>query len=218
MWSYIIQMLPYAKQLIGLTTFFKEVKNPSNMQLKEMKKWFFYTTVSQAFLNSSLNNVRTIFRQLDKYISGEAKHAIEYEETIELPALDFRFSTQSALSNLLMITLVKEYYKQTPSSNVVYCGHCKLLKDSSIGIVLYLTIDDKREFTEALNNGSPLSDLKKYGLTEELFELWKNNELEKFKEQRNNLLIKAEVELLEEMDITVTIPNRLSSTLPFVLA
>ena len=212
------KMLPYAKQLIGLTTFFKEVKNPSNMQLKEMKKWFFYTTVSQAFLNSSLNNVRTIFRQLDKYISGEAKHAIEYEETIELPALDFRFSTQSALSNLLMITLVKEYYKQTPSSNVVYCGHCKLLKDSSIGIVLYLTIDDKREFTEALNNGSPLSDLKKYGLTEELFELWKNNELEKFKEQRNNLLIKAEVELLEEMDITVTIPNRLSSTLPFVLA
>lgn len=196
------KMLPYVKQLIGLTIAFKEIKFPTTKQIKELKKWFFYTSVNQSFLNGSLNNVRTIFRQLDKFISGETDYAIEYE-SVDLPALDFRFSTQSALSNLLMITLVKKYYEQTGDSDVLYCGHYKLLKDSPVGVVLFLTQNDKKEFTELLNGNSSPIDFRKYMLSEELFDLWRNKEIEKFKEKRNHILMKAELELLKEMGVDV---------------
>lgn len=198
------KMLPYAKQLIGLTTFFKEIKHPTAEQFKELRKWFFYTTVNQSFLNGSLNNVRTIFRQLDKFISGETEHAIEYE-SIELPALDFRFSTQSALSNLLMITLAKEYSKRTGLINVAYCGHCKLLKDSPAGVILYLTQEDKTEISELLNKNSTILYHEKFMLSDELITLLVNEDLEAFKKGRETALLDAELKLLQEVGLEIKV-------------
>lgn len=198
------KMLPYAKQLVGITNFFKEIKEPSESQIKELKKWFFYTTVCQSFQNSSLTAVRPLFRALDKYIKGESPEAVEKYENIQIPYLDFRFSTQSALSNLLMITLARIYAKKSGTSNLVYIGQRNLLQDSPVGLFLFLNSQDKQVFSHLRNGGDiDLIDFEKYALTQDMLDLLKEGNKKEFKRLRNSLLINAEKELLQQVGLMV---------------
>ena len=198
------KMLPYAKQLVGVTAFFKEIKEPSESQLKELRKWFFYTTVCQSFQNSSLTAVRPIFRDLDKFIKGESSGAVEKYENIQIPYLDFRFSTQSALSNLLMITLASIYAKKSGMSGITYLGQGKLLQDSPVGIFLFLNDNDKHVFSQIANGEDVYGmDLEKYALTQDMLNLLKEGAKKEFKRQRVSLLINAEKELLQQVGLIV---------------
>lgn len=197
------KMLPYVRQLIGVAAFFKDIDNPTEEQLAELKKWFFYTTVNQSFLNGSLNNVRNIFRNLDKFIEGKTKMAMEYDE-IELPSIDFRFSTQSALSNLLMITLAKEYKKISGCTNVEYMGQGKLLADSAAGVMLFFSNYDKQVFAQ-IYNGEMIesSVLPKYLLTENVIKYLQCGNINDFKRERVRMLLEAEKQLLNEVGLWV---------------
>ncbi|TFH81217.1 DUF262 domain-containing protein [Segatella hominis] len=198
------KMLPYAKQLVGITNFFKEIKEPSESQIKELKKWFFYTTVCQSFQNSSLTAVRPIFRDLDKFIKGESQDAVEKYGNIQIPYLDFRFSTQSALSNLLMITLANIYVKRSAASDLAYIGQGKLLQDSPVGIFLFLNSQDKQIFSHIINGGDlDFIDFEKYALTQDMLKLLKEGNFNDFKRQRDLLLVNAEKELLQQVGLLV---------------
>ena len=198
------KMLPYAKQLVGITNFFKEIKEPSESQIKELKKWFFYTTVRQSFQNSSLTAVRPLFRDLDKFIKGESQDAVEKYGNIQIPYLDFRFSTQSALSNLLMITLANIYVKRSAASDLTYIGQGKLLQDSPVGIFLFLNSQDKQIFSHIINGGDlDFTDFEKYALTQDMLKLLKEGNINDFKRQRDLLLVNAEKELLQQVGLLV---------------
>ena len=199
------KMLPYAKQLVGITNFFKETKNPTNEQLQELKKWFFYTTVCQSFQNSSLTAVRALYRNLDKFIQGKSEKAMEKYSAIKLPSLDFRFSTSSALSNFLMITLAKVYKNYAPKDvTLAYMGQGKILGESSAGVFLYLTVHDKKVMTQLINACDvDAVDLERHALTMDMVNLLRQGDKERFRIEREKLLAKYETCLLQELGIKI---------------
>lgn len=200
------KMLPYAKQLVGVTNFFKEIKDPSESQVKELRKWFFYTTVCQSFQNGSLTAVRPIFRDLDKFIMGESSGAVEKYETIRIPSFDFRFSTQSALSNLLMITLANVYVNKSVNSELAYLGQGRLLQESPVGIFLFMDRQDRLLFSQFISGGFlDITDFEKYALTRDMLNLWKEGNKELFKLQREVLLMNLEKNLLEHAGLTIEV-------------
>lgn len=199
------KMLPYAKQLVGITNFFKETKNPTKEQLQELKKWFFYTTVCQSFQNSSLTAVRALYRDLDKFIQGKSEKAMEKYSEIKLPSLDFRFSTSSALSNFLMITLAKVYKNYAPKDvTLAYMGQGKILGESSAGVFLYLNVHDKQVMTQLINACDvDAVDLERHALTMDMVNLLRQGDKERFRIEREKLLAKYETCLLQELGIKI---------------
>lgn len=101
--------LPYKKQFILLTYFFNKFDRPSPGQIQELRKWFFYTTATLAFQNSSMSNVRYLFNAFKSYVRGDALEPIIYEDFYLKNDYNFRMSGQSAKSCFLVLSLTWNY-------------------------------------------------------------------------------------------------------------
>ena len=139
------KLLPYVKQLIALAGFFKEYKNPSTEQKNELKRWFFYTTYNQSFLNGSLTIVRTLFRRFEDFILQKSRTAIDYE-TIKINDnfFNFRFASGSALSNFMIISLVNRYLQYNPNKEIAYYDPIKLNGNDPRGVIPFFTLEDRQ--------------------------------------------------------------------------
>lgn len=59
-----VKLLPYTYQLVMLALFFKHNKEVNIIQKEKLKKWFFYTSYTNYFTNTSLSNIR---KDIDKF-------------------------------------------------------------------------------------------------------------------------------------------------------
>lgn len=200
------KLLPYVKQLIALTWFFKEHKKPTIEQKKELKKWFFYTSYNQSFLNGSLTIVRTLFRRFEKFVFGESNTAIDYEEVkIGLDSLKFRYTSGSALSNLMIISIVAKYLSLNPEEQVVYCDPIKFNGDDPRGVVPYFNTDDRSKVI-----AMPLNDLQfqsSYAISPEMVMALRNKDIKKFCELRGEMILTLEKELLASVGLSYSLDN-----------
>lgn len=119
--------------------------------------------------------------------------------------MHFRFSTGSALSNFLMITLAKVYKDNDPSDgNIEYMGQGKILAESSASVLLYLTAHDKQVMAQLLNGGDiDTADLRRHALTTDMVNQLRQGNKNRFRAEREKLLTKLETELLEETGIKI---------------
>ena len=200
-------LLPYSRQFIALASFFKEVSSPTKEQKQELRRWFFYTTVCQSFMNGSLSNVRSIFNAFDYYVKGERENAIDYD-VIKLPTLfKFKVSFNSALSNFMMITQIRNRLISSPELiNSTQVFYYRLFSRPSA----YFPVLDKSEkaFFKGLassNNSLFLSDndLSAFYLTETLLRMYYNGDFEGFDNERTAYLLAGEKELLEDCGLRV---------------
>ena len=65
------KLLPYGIQLIFITDFFNQVKNPTENQLKKLKTWFWITTYASYFTMYSLSKQREAYYQFQKFLKDE---------------------------------------------------------------------------------------------------------------------------------------------------
>lgn len=63
------KLLPYNNQLIFITDFFSKVKNPTEYQLQELKKWFWITTYSNYFTIYNLSKQRRAYDTFQFFIA-----------------------------------------------------------------------------------------------------------------------------------------------------
>jgi len=201
-------MLPYARQWVILAGAFKEKKNISESEKQELKKWIYYTTVCQSFMNSSMSVVRSQARRFEKFISGESASATDYKP-IELPPLNFNFQMTSALSCLLMISLVRNYETKT-NHKAVYLGEYQSLggKDP-VGIIPYFSEDSKEAIYLLMNQSADENgiNLEPLALTDKIIEAWRLNDKKLYKQLRMSRLIDIEKEMLELAGLEI-IPNK----------
>lgn len=108
------RLLPYKKQFIALTWYFKEVKDYSEADLTELKKWFYYTTIKESFQNSSLSVVRKLFSDFDDFAKGLRSTPIEYKSITVPEDFDFIPRWNSARSDFLLLSLIAYYRKFNP--------------------------------------------------------------------------------------------------------
>lgn len=198
-------MLPYARQWVILAGAFKEKKDMSESYKRELKKWLYYTTVSQSFMNSSMSVVRAQSRRFEKFINGESDSAIDYQ-TVELPLLNFNFQLTSALSCLLMIALVYNFETKT-GNQAVYLGEYKALggKDPA-GIIPYFSEESRSSIYSLINHGGYQNiNLESLALTSEMMDAWRCNKKNLFKQLRTSKLINIEKDMLELVGLEIKI-------------
>lgn len=212
------QLLPYSRQFVTLTWFFKDITNPTTEHLNELKKWFFYTTCNQSFLNSSLSNVRALMNGMAKYTESQkyiepnsAVVPIDYQ-TIEIEDtfFNFRFSNKSALSNLLMIEQIYEYKKKSSIhvSDLTYYDHVRIGK-LSVGYLPVLHSSDKHFLESIRTNPAELcmsADVyEKYCLSHKAILALVDNNFESFNVERKQILKEILTKMLIGMGIDVDV-------------
>lgn len=165
---------------------------PSEWQKKELKKWFFYTTYQQSFVNSSLSNVRNLFRRFEEFVKGEKRTAIDYVPIEFIENFDFRFKINTARASFLLLSQIYHYIKFVSLDKLNYDGFMKMKNPAPEAIIPYLMHED-RSILDSIFNGKVVNEnLEKYILTSEMVELIQANKIEEFRMQRAGLLLKLE--------------------------
>lgn len=205
-----LSMLPYIKQLIALTWFFRVYGDPTPSQKHEMHKWFLYTTYNKVFQNGSLTNVRKVFRRFEEYLDGKASTAIDYTPLAPFD-FGFKFSLRNASSDFLAIVLINNYKKNVDDGAILeYSGfHAPIDQKSPENQFILLNKNDKSKLLSCFTKrGGTMSneEMRRFALTPEMihdicdYNLW---ELE-FK--RRFLLEELMRDLLEEYELEEEIP------------
>ncbi|MEO0040812.1 MAG: hypothetical protein RL329_260, partial [Bacteroidota bacterium] len=70
------RLLPYHNQLIFITYFFQENKQPSRAQLDKLKEWFWITTYSNYFTIYSLSKIRLAYNQFRDFVHGKTNNPV----------------------------------------------------------------------------------------------------------------------------------------------
>lgn len=91
------KFLPYNLQLVFLSEFFYNQPNPSPKQLKELVKWFWFTSYSGWFAGANSSKIRKGLEDVRSFASNENQQIfsnVEYQlKTTEIPEkFDFRFA------------------------------------------------------------------------------------------------------------------------------
>lgn len=197
-------LLPYARQWVILAGAFKEKKHLSESEKSELKKWLYYTTVCQSFMNGSMSVVRANARRFDKFISGEETTAIDYSP-IKLPELKFNFQLTSALSCLLMIALVNNFEK-TSGRKAIYCGEYKALGGKNpAGVIPYFSDSASSQVYSLMNKRDYgyTFNLEEFGLSDDMMAAWNANDKNLFETLRKAYLLKLEKDMLETIGIEI---------------
>lgn len=195
------KLLPYNRQLIAIANFFRVKQKPSVAELRELKKWFYYTSYQQTFLNGSLGNIRNIFEQFEDFLRGKRSSAINYEQVNANLRLDFKFSTGSALSDFIIMCLVNSIRKHDSGASLSYNGIYRY-KDSKPANSFVLFDNSIRAELSKLIRGRAYSlDNDQLLLDCEMIEHIKNDELAKFVAIRKKKIIELISSTLKEMGI-----------------
>lgn len=197
------RLLPYNRQLFAIASFFKEIETPSEAQLAELKKWFFYTTYQQVFLNGSLGNVRAIFNRFEDFVKGRKDTAIDYEP-IEIDySLDFKFAPASALSDFIVLCQVLKRREMYPDEHLEYTGEYRFGGNKPAHSFALLTSNDRDTISKLLYEGLNADDVDKYCLNQEMLEcLGHNKRREFFNKRKQNICNSAKL-LLESLGLQI---------------
>lgn len=198
------KLLPYTKQLIALTWFFKEVKKPDQAKLNELKRWFFYTTYQQSFQNGSMSNVRSLFCRFEDFIFGRKETAIDYEPIKIEKSFDFKFRINSAKTDFLILSQIYHYAKYEPLNRLLYLGNVRVNINSPGAYFVWLKQEDKEILYQLLNTNKTDDDsmIAKYCLNSDLLLCLRSN-LNEFVKKRTDMLVQIEIELLQSVKLDV---------------
>lgn len=93
------KLLPYNTQLIFIIEFFRQLKNPTEKQINELKRWFWKTTYCNYFTINTLAFQRKAYEHFVDYLKGYAD-TLFYEDEDKLPYLTMPFPKQIILSGV----------------------------------------------------------------------------------------------------------------------
>lgn len=204
-----LAILPYIKQLIALTWFFRLYSDSTSSQVYELQKWFMYTTYAKVFQNGSLTNVRKIYRRFEEYLLGRSQTAIDYNY-LEPFDFSFKFSLRNASSDFLLIALLRNYMRCVENSSILeYVGvYTPVNPKSPEWQIVLLSKADKSNLMSYFMTEVEVSDddLKRYVLNNKMLNSVKNLDFSGFEYERKRLLYTLIDSLLEEYDLQVEYP------------
>lgn len=195
------RLLPYNKQFFAIASFFKEHKNPTEAQLKELKKWFFYSSYLQLFQNGSLSNIRPIFNRLDEFVNGNKNTICEYEPIDIDTTLDFNFKPSSAMSDFLILMQILERKSLYPNENLEYIGEYKVGGNKPVNSFSLLSTEDRKNIVSVLKGCAVNYDSQKYMLTDDIVEKYLKGDRTLFYTERRKLIVAKAKSFLEELGL-----------------
>lgn len=214
------KLLPYKKQFIALTWYFRLHPDYEKANIKELRKWFFYTTIKKSFQNSSLSVVRKLFSDFEDFARDKNSHPIEYTEVALPEDFDFSMNWNNARVDFLLLSWIRHYLKYSPFLSKSYEPQCwHVGKGGPENYFIILNEDDKlylrnifdrqmhipyymlSSARKDLSNSSSQAfyNLKKFGLSEDLISDYHFNR-KKFLDRRRISFIEFQKDLWNEVN------------------
>lgn len=216
------KLLPYPTQLIFMMEFFRQIAQPSEQQLVDLKKWFWITTYSNYFTTNSLANQRKAYDHFVRYLQGvesdmlySENHA-KRDNTLAFP----KVIRMDAVRNkaLILFCLNKLYGNEIPEdekyqmiridtrqpynpANTIICNKKISEKETRNDLLCVL-----KEGLSSLDNNR-INRLEKMFISEYAIELLSKENLESFCKQREKEIIKEESLFVENLGMNYVFPK-----------
>ena len=188
------KLLPYSYQLIMLASFFRWNKQPQDTQLKELKRWFFYTTYSAYFTNTSLSIIRKDIHRFIDYAQNKVATPIDYD----INAIDFTLPGTLNLGGVracaFVITFILNHHLQQQEDVSLKLYTMPNTGNKCVGNTFICTNKQDVEFiSQWLRKPSEYTDdLSRFGLTEHIAKQHSEKNEKEFIHLRTSFLAEQE--------------------------
>lgn len=217
------KFLPYNLQLVFLNEFFYTKSDPSDEQLLELVKWFWFTSYSGWFAGANSSKIRKGLEDIRKFALNQAKSIlpdVEYSaQTVEIPEkFDFRYARIKAFilflnnlnpqslddgnvsfSDILVAHGPKALHNIVPNENNSFANKI-IFGPARAGQVKSDLVENKSLLTNTI--------LESHGLTFEAITHLEHNNYQHFLIIRHNKLIELEQEFIESFGLTYKVSAR----------
>lgn len=217
------KLLPYPTQLIFMMEFFRQIPQPTEKQLEDLKKWFWITTYSNYFTINSLTNQRKAYEHFVRYLQSEEEemlysdnHAVRFQ-TLDFPkvvrmdavrnkalvlfCLNRLYCNTTPTEDKYQITRIIPREPYTPANTIVYSSK---QPDKDIKKILhYLKNDSSLLIEEKYDH-----ELKKLIISNTAIDHLRQNDGDSFLEQREKEIMEEESRFVQGFGMTYTWPKK----------
>lgn len=148
-----VRLLPYSYQFVMCAMFFKYNPQATDKQLIELKKWFFYTTYTSYFTNTSLGVIRGDLNRFEAFCKGDIATPIDYAydfEKAEMP----QSATLGAVRNCALAMALLSYKTITKNSCFEVYSPSKISKHSLDYTIICTSKAEKQELCKLFSGKS----------------------------------------------------------------
>lgn len=200
-----LRLLPYINQLLAMTWFFKEHHEANTEQQAELKRWFYYTSYCQTFLNGSLRNIRKVFRRFEMFVKGIEDTAFDYEPVTMDNSYHFTFNLRNARTDFVSMACIYDRLstsKSMPQFSGIY--NVKAGNDPLYGFVCFGE-GDKQLLNQLLREQTTIADLETdysgHALDKGMVDLFRTGKYDLYEKDRKLQLEAIECHLLLSVGI-----------------
>ena len=216
------KLLPYPTQLIFLMEFFRQIHQPSEQQLHELKKWFWVTTYSNYFTTNSLANQRKAYEHFVRYLHGDEidmlyneNHAIRYE-TLDFPKV---VRMDAVRNKALVLFCLNKLYDECIPANEKYQMYRIDSKQpySPANTIICSDSRPEKSIFDVLNSmfkvnfsalkTDEIDQLNKIFITDSAYQFLIQNNIDEFLRQREKEIIKEESQFVQSLGMTYSFPR-----------
>lgn len=197
------RLLPYSYQLVLIADFFRMNPNPSEKQLLELKKWFFYTTYSNYFTNTSLSRIRYDVRRFRDFAKGQVENPIDYED-LDLTPFPEKFSFRSVrVCCLVASSILHMGANNREDSELVTVTLPSVNGKNCVNTIICASKKESIRITNLFTKGDWEDGFEKYNLSKEMVGCYIRNDYQTFMEKRESQLISVEYDMLQSLGLTI---------------
>jgi uncharacterized protein with ParB-like and HNH nuclease domain len=212
-----VRLLPYPSQLIFISEYFRLNQNPTIEQYQALKNWFWITTYSNYFTIYSLSQQRIAYKDFCSFAEGNHVDGI-YKVNSDVPFNTAKYPDKLNFSGVRPKAL-QLFYLKSVNENVGEIQDREGLKEFFIStsskkdrnpanILLRLSSEfekdgEKKQINNFIENYSP-EVLTLHFITQEMVDLYRQGNVDKFISEREIYLKSKEREFVEKFGIRYT--------------
>lgn len=187
-------LLPYIYQFVMLSMFFKENKKPTALQKADLREWFYYTSYTGYFTNTSLANIRVDIQEFRKYSIGMSSKPMKHREKCVISEdIPSRLSLGSVRAcSLLLSTILPPLKDKYVKIGFFYPGGIQ--KERTIGnAICYINKTQYNVLKDLFTQKKPWNaSYEKFYLSEKCMKYYFLGEYDTFIALREKLILAAE--------------------------
>lgn len=201
------KILPYSYYLVMLADFFRIVPHPTGEQLLELKKWFFYTTYTNYFTNTSLSRIRNDIYRFRRFADGSEALPLDKYDLVEVGQFPEKYSLRSVrICSLVAVTMLSIGVNSDFSSvlETVTIPIEGLENRNCSNTIVCSSKTDALILSQLFKGAIEWSDeFEKFCLSEEMVKAYLIKDFPAFIDKRNKALQLMEISFLADIDLVL---------------
>lgn len=189
-------LLPYTYQFVMLAMFFKENKVITEDKASTLKQWFFYTSYSSYFTNTSLANIRKDIEIFRDFCKGKLLSPMKNRQEIAIIDQFPEYLRLGAVRScsLVLSTILPSLTKKSNFKRLGFYIPLGLSRERKVGNAICYVNEKQKRLLRELFAGNITWDktFERFYLSENLMKLYFSGEYKAFEKQRKNMIREAE--------------------------